>query len=209
MDILLIDDHPVFASGLKELIRTAFPELEVRTCISLEEAKRILRSDSCRLALLDLDLAGHCSLNHISSLVSLTSLQTLCVLSASDDIEKIESCIFAGASGFISKNYSPDLVLSALKSVLEGGVFIPGDAFGSIMSSLRELKRKNNSGVLEELTERQKEVVGLICKGLSNKEIANELGISEGTTKLHVSNIFSLVDVSKRSELIVKFGKTA
>lgn len=209
MDILIIEDHPVFASGLKELIVTAFPELKVRTCSSLEEAKRILQSGCCRLALLDLDLAGLCSLNHISSLVSLTSLQTLCVLSASDDLEKIESCIFAGASGFISKNYSPDLVLSALKSVLEGGVFIPGDAFGSIMSSLRELKRKNTSGVLDELTERQKEVVGLICKGLSNKEIANELGISEGTTKLHVSNIFSLMDVSKRSELIVKYGKTA
>jgi DNA-binding NarL/FixJ family response regulator len=207
MDILLIDDHPVFASGLKELIGIAFPDLDVQTCNSLNDAKRILQGVDCRLALLDLDLGGSCALDHISSIVSLPLLHNLCVVSACEDREQIECCILAGASGFISKNYSSELVLSAIKSVLEGGAFIPGDVFSSLMSRLRSLRRDSCFKSVNELTDRQKEVVGLICKGLSNKEIANELGISEGTTKLHVSNIFSLMEVSKRSELIVKFGQ--
>ena len=210
MDILLVDEHPVSASGLKELIASKFPELQVQTCTGLEEAKVILRQTSlCRLVLLDLNMKCCGAVDHIASMKVLPSLQSLCVLSASKEINKIESCLLAGASGYISKNYSPDLVLAAIKSVLEGGVFVPKEAFSALITCVRQFKKEEPSSSFRDLTARQKEVAGLICKGMSNKEIANKLGISEGTTKLHVSNIFSMMSVSKRSELIVRFGKSA
>lgn len=209
MDILLIDEHPICSSALKVLLGASFPGFEVQTCQTFAEAYDVLSESPCKLALLGLDSIGLGALDHIETLLSLPLLQSVCVLSASDDFETIERCLSSGVSGFISKGASTEYILSVLKSVFYGSVCFPRSAFGSIMPKAKKHRQISDPAGFYPLTNRQREVARLVCQGLSNKEIANELGISEGTTKLHVSNIFSLTDVSKRSELIVKYGKAA
>jgi DNA-binding NarL/FixJ family response regulator len=206
MDILIIDDHPIFLGGLKELILSAYPELIISSASNCYDAIQELGKHHYRLALLDLNLGKDYGLDLIPLLIESQPSLKIAILSANEDLNEMEACLHNGAIGYIPKSYSHERVMNAIKSLLEGGSFVPRELLSHIVLAANSKTKSDMTTNTISLTLRQKEVVKHICKGSTNKRIAYELDISEGTVKLHVSNIFSKLCVANRSELIVKLN---
>jgi DNA-binding NarL/FixJ family response regulator len=122
-----------------------------------------------------------------------------------------------GVQGFIPKAYSPDVMLSAVRLVLSGGVYVPPmmlDESGEVAKSPPVVSPQNDAASLEErlrqlLTDRQIDVLWLLSQGKPNKVIARDLGISEGTVKIHLAAIFRALNVRNRVEAVVASRRLA
>jgi DNA-binding NarL/FixJ family response regulator len=122
-----------------------------------------------------------------------------------------------GVQGFIPKAYSPDVMLSAVRLVLSGGVYVPPmmlDESGEVAQSPPAVSPQSDAASLEErlrqlLTDRQIDVLWLLSQGKPNKVIARDLGISEGTVKIHLAAIFRALNVRNRVEAVVASRRLA
>jgi DNA-binding NarL/FixJ family response regulator len=124
------------------------------------------------------------------------------VLSSSEDPHDVRRALAFGALGYLPKSASPETILSALRFVLSGNVYVPPLLLHSIPAStaagVASIGLRTRTGF--HLTERQLVVLKLLCKGLSNKEICCQLGLSEKTVKAHVSSIFKAMNVVNRTQ---------
>ncbi|WP_423458283.1 LuxR C-terminal-related transcriptional regulator [Ottowia sp. VDI28] len=109
----------------------------------------------------------------------------------------IRGVLEMGAAGFLPKTASPEIMMGALRIVLSGGVYVPAQAIAS-----------GSEMVLDRLTERQRAVLRLALKGMPNKLIGRELGLSEGTVKSHLSAAFRTMDVRNRTEALYAIAKS-
>ncbi len=154
--------------------------------------------------------AGH---QHIAELRERLPALPIIVLSGVEDPDVMRAAIELGALGYIPKAYSPDVMLSAVRLVLAGGVFVPQMMLSGIASPattpprVAEPAGEARAASLDQLrsllTERQIDVLRLLSEGKPNKLIARDLGISEGTVKIHLAAIFRALDVRNRTEAVV------
>jgi DNA-binding NarL/FixJ family response regulator len=114
--------------------------------------------------------------------------------------EAVLSSLMAGASGFLLKNTGRDGLLNAVRTLAAGGSLLDPAVTGAIVQKLVALATQNGPDELAELTEREREVLALVAKGKTNKEIATDLVISEATARNHISHIFEKLGLSRRSE---------
>ena len=156
---------------------------------------------------------GH---QHVARLRAQAPALPVIVLSGSEDVELMRSLIDLGVLGFIPKAYSPDVMLSAIRLVLAGGIYIPplllanAQAQGwqpSETASPKPDPSHSIDGLRNLLTERQIDVMRLLSQGKPNKLIARDLGISEGTVKIHLAAIFRALNVRNRVEAVVASRK--
>ncbi|MDH2239911.1 response regulator transcription factor [Pigmentiphaga sp. GD03639] len=213
MKILIADDHRLVIEAVKVKLAELGPDVEFRMALKVEDLRREA-TDDLDLALIDLTMPGAEGYSHIAELRERLPALPIIVLSGVEDPDVMRAAIDLGALGFIPKAYSPDVMLSAVRLVLAGGVFVPqmmlsgmphqpagappaaADAAGGARStSLDQLR-----GLL---TERQIDVLRLLSQGKPNKLIARDLGISEGTVKIHLAAIFRALDVRNRTEAVV------
>lgn len=193
MHILLVDDHPLFRSGILAVIAELGATVQPSEVSSCEEALAAIDAGSdFALILLDLNLPGMDGMTGLSKLRDATPATPIVVLSASENTAKIKQAISAGAKGYIPKSASREIILNALKLVLSGGVYLP-------MNIMMEAPSPTRTDA-EQLTPRQREVLKWLVRGKSNKEIANELGMAENTVRVHVAAILKCLDVKNRTE---------
>lgn len=186
MQILLVDDHAMFRTGLRMVLSSHIPDAEVVEAGALAEAMALsaLQPD---LVLLDIKLPGLNGVEGIALLRRQWPEVPVLMLSAMDEPETVRLATERGASGFVSKAQSAEDIVEAVKGAVQGDLPAPQTASGDGATTLR-------------LTPRQCEVLELLCQGLSNKLIARHLGLSENTVRWHVQAILSLLEVSSRSE---------
>jgi DNA-binding NarL/FixJ family response regulator len=122
----------------------------------------------------------------------------LVVVSADDDPAAVQALLALGVSGFIPKTESPAVIASAVQLVLAGGVYVPPRLLAAGGPQARM-----NGAAASGLTGRQMDVVRLLARGLSNKAIARELGVSEGTVKVHLLAVFRALDVRNRTAAVI------
>ena len=141
--------------------------------------------------LLDLNMPGAGGLQALELTKAYFPASTVMVVSGEEQPGVIRSVIERGAAGFLPKTANPETMMGALRIVLAGGVYLPAQAinFGNAVS-------------INRLTERQRAVLRLALKGVPNKLIGRELGLSEGTVKSHLSAAFRLLDVRNRTEAL-------
>jgi DNA-binding NarL/FixJ family response regulator len=167
------------------------------------------------LLLLDLALPGMDGFSGLKLFSERYPKMPVVILSAFDDKPTIRRALSHGAAGFIPKSYSAEALLNALSQVLSGQIFYPPEAMTAEMNPNMPLlsgANKNLSPSEFGLTERQGEVLVMMLKGYSNREIANQLKLSEGTVKIHVAAIFKSLGVTSRAQAIVvanRYGITA
>lgn len=205
MKILIADDHSLIRSGLRNELAGLAPTttfVEAWDADSLRAALDVHRDAD--LALVDLGMPGMDGVRSIERLRSDYPALPLVVVSASDDAERVRGVLRAGASGFIPKSSMVQLVLPALRLVLAGGQYVPQQLLDAADRDTRPLPPRASGSAaagserLAVLSPRQREVFDLLARGLSNKRIARELDISEGTVKSHVATIFDLLNVHNR-----------
>ena len=215
MKILLADDHELIRAGLRSELATLAPTVDFIEAWDAESLRRMFEQNrDLDLALVDLTMPGMQGARSIAALRTEYPIVPLIVVSGVDAASEVQAVLRAGAAGYIPKSGIAQVMLQAIKLVLAGGQYLPPQlmhmlddtapdrsdaiAVASVASDGRETSR------LELLSPRQKEVFALLAKGLSNKMIARELDITEGTVKSHVATIFDVLHVHNRVSAVAE-----
>lgn len=219
MKILIADDHRLVIEAVKTKLSELQSDIEFVLAMSVDELFAGA-ADDVDLALIDLNIPGAEGHSHIDELRRRHPAVPVIVLSGYEDPAIMRAVLERGVLGFIPKAYSPDVMLSAVRLVLAGGVYVPpmllsalppGVVAGVAAPAGAEGAAPRIGGVaaptLEHLrkvlTERQVEVLQLLSQGKPNKLIGRSLGISEGTVKIHLAAIFRALNVRNRTEAVV------
>jgi DNA-binding NarL/FixJ family response regulator len=191
--VIIVDDHPVVRFGLAAIIGLE-PDMEVvAQAGSGEEACSICSSQPADIVLMDLRLPGLSGVEAIRAIRKTRPSLRFIVLTTYDGDEDIHRALEAGAQAYLLKGMSHVALTGAIRRAYAGLKYIPA----AVSQKLAE--RPPHS----ELSARELEVLKLMARGLSNKEIGESLGISEGTVKWHLNIIFSRLNVSDRTEATV------
>ncbi|MEM7353570.1 MAG: response regulator transcription factor [Acidobacteriota bacterium] len=195
--VLLVDDHEVVREGLRALIGTE-PDLEVvGEAEDAEQATQLIESTPADVLLLDLVLPHSNGLQVLAaSRQRQPELRVLILTSFSED-DQVLRAVELGAQGYMLKDSRADELLDAIRRVHRGQTVLAPAVAGTVVSGL---SRNEPPALPEALTERETEVLILLAGGLSNREIAAELTISERTVRAHVGNVLAKLDLSNRTQ---------
>ena len=210
LKLLVVEDHALVREGLVRLLGQVDEEATVTGKADFESALALLDAEEdFDLILLDLALPG------IDGFASLDILRKrfpsipVAVVSAFDDVPTVTRVMNLGASGFIPKAFSGEALLSAVREVLDGSIFRPGVSSGARLDSFTPVPSSNVCVQPVEigLTDRQSQVLALMVRGLSNRDIAEQLELSEGTVKIHATAVFKTLGVSSRTQALVAVAR--
>lgn len=201
--VVVVDDHPIFRSGLVQLL-----ELDERYLIAAEgntgsEAVVLAAQHKPDLLLLDLAMPEG-GLDVITAVLQESAQTRVVALTASDAVEDIETALDRGVSGYILKGTSGAEMLDALENIVSGQTFISSRAMSRMIMASRT-RSPSAQGPLYLLSARERAVLEMISQGLSNREISLQLHVEEKTIKFHVTNIFSKLGVRNRVEAAILF----
>lgn len=199
--IIIADDHPLFRGALRQAIGPLLSDATVIEAGSLDElADKLQRGASIDLILLDLTMPG---VQGFSGLIFLRAQHPdvpVVIVSATEEPTVIRRAIEFGASGFIPKTLPIERIGEAVRAVLAGDVWVPGeiDLSAGEDKETADLVRR-----LATLTPQQVRVLMMLSEGLLNKQIAYELSVSEATVKAHVSAILQKLGVESRTQAVI------
>jgi len=195
--ILLCDDHALFREGLEMVIRQLDAGTEL---VGVDDAEAALahlaRDEDLDLVLLDIALPGMNGWAALSLMRARHPSVPVIVLSASERPEDAHTALERGAAGFIPKSSRASVLLGALRLVLAGGVYVP--------PLVLDAPSSGPTRAAVELSPRQVEVLRLLARGLTNKEISAALGIAVGTVKSHVMRLYEVLSVANRTEAAMR-----
>ena len=199
MEILVVDDHKLFLEGISFVIQRLNGETSVNAISSYEEAfDAAEQADRYDLVLLDLNISGGDGVAILNRYNELSLFVPVVAISATDDLYHIKAALDSGASGFIPKTFGGDEMLGALQQVLDGNIFVPS----TIRQQLKAMARQEQADDAI-LTKKQKKVLDLLSQGLSNKDIADKLFLTENTVKSHLMTLFKKLNVKNRTECVL------
>lgn len=210
LKLLVVEDHELVREGLARLLRQLEDEVEVTETPDFEAALNALDSEQdFDLVLLDLALPGIDGFAGLNILRKRYPALPVAVVSAFDDLPTITRVLNNGASGFIPKAFSGDDLLNAVREVLAGNIFRPLSVQPAKIDAAAPVPPQRGAVQPSEigLTDRQAQVLGLMVRGLSNRDIADQLALSEGTVKIHATAVFKKLGVTSRSQALVAVAR--
>ncbi len=210
LKLLVVEDHALVREGLVRLLAQLEPDTSVQESADFESALTLLDGEEdFDLVLLDLALPGIDGFAGLDILRRRYPAMPVAVVSAFDDTPTITRVINLGASGFIPKAYSGDALLDAVREVLDGNIFKPSGQPGARLDDAVPLPPSKVSVKPEEvgLTDRQAQVLCLMVRGMSNRDIAQQLDLSEGTVKIHATAVFKALGVGSRTQALVAVAR--
>jgi DNA-binding NarL/FixJ family response regulator len=210
--ILLVDDHVLFREGLKFLLRGLDAELGLDEAGSCAQALERVAAGEYDMVLLDLKMPGRNGFDALTALREAVPGVPIVVLSGEDEPRTIRAAIERGAMGFIPKSSTPQVLVQALRLVLASGVYLPPTALDSTDGDLApELASpaaaRGEATTLPGVTPRQLDVLRCVIQGKTNKVIARDLGISDGTVKQHLSAVLRCLGAHNRTEAVYAAAK--
>ncbi len=207
--IVLADDHPIVREGLHTLLETQ-PDFEVvAECANGEEALHITTQLQPDILLLDLEMPVMDGVETTRQLYQLPHRPRVIIFTAFDDDERIIHALQAGADGYLLKEVPREEIFKAIRITMEGGSMLQPLVASKLLQHVGRQQKIVNTAVahivsqIEELTDRELEVLHLLAQGMPNKEIAAHLIISERTAKFHVNSIMGKLGATNRTEAVV------
>ena len=205
--IVLVDDHTVVRAGLRMLIESR-PGLQVvGEASTTGEALTVAGQVQPDIILLDLDLGGDSGLDILPELFTTAKQARVLMLTGVRDPEEHHRAVRLGAMGVVVKEKAADDLLKAIEKVHAGEVWLDGALMARVLGRsgpVGEITPVNpETARINSLTEREREVIALICEGLQNKLIGERLFISETTVRHHLTSIFDKLGVTNRLELVI------
>lgn len=200
--VVVVDDHPLFRRGVRELLDME-PAIEVvGEAGTREQALELVRRFEPDLTVLDLNIKGSSGLEILSILKDEDPSRRIVILTVSDSGKDLTACIQAGADGYLLKDSEPEQFLENIRQTLEGRLIVDPSMLGYLTATLRN-KTVAAQEAAPQLTGRESDVLALIAEGQTNKMIARELKISDGTVKGHVKHLLNKLGFKSRVEAAV------
>lgn len=223
MKILIADDHELFLKGLEFILHENLQNIEIVSAQNYTEIFSIISQDtSFDLVITDLAMPGANWLDAINKIHQTLPETPIIIISAVFDKEILQQTLDIGVSGYIPKTTSNNLIISAINLVLAGGVYIPHELMYSSkqtdsnqekkeylapLKTLEKLTSTPSEHTQKSLTNRQIEIIKYIAEGLSNKQIAYKLNLTEGTIKVHITIILKVLNVKNRTSAVIEAAK--
>ena len=209
MNILIADDHELIREGIRQSLLDLHQTGDIFEAENEQQVENILEAEDIDVLLLDLVLPNGKSFKLLESAIANYPDIKVAMLTASEDVNDVRRCMDYGASAFITKTSGKSNLVNALRLVVAGGVYISPELIDKINQSQEDdAKNSEDEQKIHSLTNRQKEVLEFVCQGSSNKEIANLLGLSDNTVKIHVTAILRCLSVSNRTQAVLFANRT-
>lgn len=202
--VLIVDDHPLIRKALAQLFADRLDFVVAGEAATCDEGYALALKLKPDLLLLDLQY-GKSSRDGVGTLRALREAEFdgyIVILTVSDNAEDLAAAIRAGADGYLLKDTDPDELMKNIANVVEGQTVISPALAGALASTIRREPGAGNRR-MESLTAREKDILSLLIKGLSNKLIAQDLKISEGTVKVHIKGLLRKLGFRSRLEAAV------
>ncbi|MFD5876758.1 response regulator [Streptomyces sp. NPDC060322] len=195
--VLLVDDHQVVRRGLRTFLEVQ-DDIEV-VGEAADGAEGVARAEELRpdVVLMDIKMPGTDGIEALRLLRELENPARVLIVTSFTEQRTVVPALRAGASGYVYKDVDPDALAGAIRSVHAGHVLLQPEVAGALLA---QDDTGSGTGRGSTLTDREREVLGLIADGRSNREIARALVLSEKTVKTHVSNILMKLDLSDRTQ---------
>lgn len=211
MKILIGDDHLLFREGLCRLLAQLDDQADFVEAGTFDQVRELARDgQDFDLVLLDLQMPGFPGFSGVHEICEAQAGTPVVIVSASEAQADVRAALDAGASGYIPKSSSVKIMLSALNLIFSGGIYVPpaailGDGPGVGTATAGTGGHAAATGA-PALTQRQRDVLRCLREGKSNKQIAYELGLSEGTVKIHVTAVMRSLGVRNRTQAVIASG---
>jgi len=200
--LLIIDDHPLFRRGVMQLVRMAGQFEVVGEASNGQEGIEMAKSLAPDMVLLDLNMKGMSGLDALKVMKSWDNDPRVVMLTVSDQAEDLIAALRAGADGYLLKEMDPEELVGKLKEAAAGQVTLTDRLTRLLAHSLRDDNRPKDPDQAG-LTEQEGRILEQIALGKSNKLIARELDIAEGTVKVHVKHLLRKLNLRSRVEAAV------
>jgi len=194
--VLIVDDHPVVREGLRAVLEDTKEMQVVGEVGSAEEALSSVERALPDIVLLDLELPGMNGVDAIPRFADAASHPRVIILTAYDTEERVLAALKAGAVGYVLKGAPAGEIAQAIRAVAGGGSYLTPRVAARVVAQVKAPRR---SGLL---TARERQVLGLVARGRSNKQIARDLAITERTIKFHMTTIFNKLGADNRAQAI-------
>jgi two-component system nitrate/nitrite response regulator NarL len=200
MKVYIIDDHALFRNGLIALLKSR--KISAKAAASPEQGLEEIPDLLIDIILLDLRMPSMSGLEVLKAIKESNNQTPVVMLTTSTDEKDLRDCLKHGAQGYLLKDMDPDELVHALNEIKTGSIIVAQGMTHVLARALRN-ELTDSEPSFEVLTAREKQVACQISSGHSNKVIARELGISDGTVKLHVKSILKKLSLSSRVEVAV------
>ncbi|MBR1605635.1 MAG: response regulator transcription factor [Alphaproteobacteria bacterium] len=205
MKVLIADDHALFRDNLSLQLEEINPDCIILQASNFNQALKFVESDSkIALIVMDLDMPDMNWQEALKELKARVPQAKFVAVSAFEDSSTIRKSLEMGVSGYISKRSEKEVLNGALRLILEGGTYLPPSV---LQPSNGTIVQDNAYRTGKSLTNRQNQVLGLVAQGLSNKQIAYEMGVSEATVKLHINALLRSVGATNRTQAVIMAQK--
>ena len=211
---LIADDHGLYRAGLSFLLRDILAFAEVLEASSFDSAlDQLAVNPNVTLALFDLSMPGMGGPESLAVVRETYPHVRVAIISGSEERDKVVRTISTGLSGYIPKSLSEDEIVKAINGILEDRIFVPRFMTAGALAQRAAAQPAPSAPAaakapaevnLDDLTLRQRDVLSCISRGLSNKEIARELDVAEGTVKIHLAALFAHFGARNRTELATR-----
>lgn len=200
--ILIVDDHPLFRRGVRQLLEMEPGFAPIAEASSGQEAVRIATETEPDLILLDLNMDGMNGIDVLKALRAAGTASRIVLLTVSDAEDDVVAALRAGADGYLLKDMEPEDLLTRIHQAAEGQMVV-SEHLATILAAAVGGKRGAGTDAIDSLTRRELDILRALVKGSSNKMIARQLDISEGTVKVHVKNLLKKLQLRSRTEAAV------
>ena len=203
--ILLVDDHMIVRAGLRMLIENHKGMVVVGEAGNRADALSIAAREQPQVILLDLDMGNESGLDFLRELFDEAAGARVVMLTGVRDPEVHRRAVHLGAMGLVLKDKAAEVLIKAIEKVHAGEVWLDRSLTASVLSEMSNAMQNKtpnpNAEKIASLTGREREILGLVCEGLKNKQIGERLFISEATVRNHLTSILGKLELSDRFEL--------
>ena len=199
--VLLADDHAVVRAGIRQILDST-KDIEVIAEVSDgEQAKALIKTKQPDVAVLDVQMPAATGIQVTQWIRNQELNVGILILTAYDDDPYVLAVLRAGANGYVLKTASPEDIIMAVRDVFTGKSVLDPQITKAVLSQIRSIIGQYQG---EQLTDREIEVLQLVAKGMTNKAVAIQLGISDRTVQGHLSHIFNKLKVNSRTEAVMR-----
>jgi DNA-binding NarL/FixJ family response regulator len=201
--IAIVEDNKVIRESLMEFVH-ADPEYRcVCACATAEEALKIIPRHQPDIVLMDIQLPNMSGIDCLAQLKQLMPSVQIIMVTVYEDTERIFKALRMGACGYLLKRCAPEELIAAIHEVRQGGAPMSREIARKVISSFKE--PVTAASEVEDLSQREREILELVAEGFANKAIADRLGLTDGTVRWHLRHVYHKLHVRSRTEAALKF----